>query len=166
MTTHQPHREPGQSALMEIALEETDPRSMRVAICIALYAVLAMIWMPGFTINNTIPTATEQPQEPKRRQVLRPPPEKPIDTITLREKKARKMPLPDRIPEEPEVVIPPDPIEVPEFVANAEPWEIGIPTSAPERCARRCAGAGRGDHCRHARCGITGDHQADSAQVP
>lgn len=118
------------SPMMDVAFADAQgSRHMRVAVCIALYVTLAMIWMPGFTFG-TVDFAVKPPAPEPKRVVLRPPPDKPIEQTVVQERKAKKMAMPDTTPNEPEVVVEPDPIEMPEVVSTDD-WTIGIPDAPP-----------------------------------
>jgi len=122
----------GESIILQHALEDmSHNRGMKVSFCIALYLVLGLIWMPGFTLGTRV-FDVAKPEEPSRRVVLRPPPEKPLVETKLQEKRNRSMPLPDRTPEDPEPLIVPDLPAAPEIIASDD-WTIGIPVEAPVR---------------------------------
>ncbi|CAM2007055.1 energy transducer TonB [Acanthopleuribacter pedis] len=120
------------SALMDMAFNDANTgRFMRLSVCISLYLVLAIIWMPGFSFNASIPHVNQEEVKPQKRKVLKPPPEKPLERVQTKEKKAKKMPMPDMTPDEPEPIVEPDPPPEPE-VLPTDDWEIGIPDGPPE----------------------------------
>lgn len=119
------------SALMEMAFNDANTgRFMRLSVCIALYLVLGIIWMPGFSFNATVPHVNQEEAVPQKRKVLKPPPEKPLERVQTKEKKAKKMPMPDMTPDEPEPIVEPDPPPEPEILPTDD-WEIGIPDGPP-----------------------------------
>jgi len=122
----------GDSIAMQVAFSDADRQSyVKLSLCIALYAVLALIWMPGIHLGNRVYDVDEKDHAVQRRIVLRPPPVKPLETVRTKEKKAKKTPMPDRTPDEPEpqVVL----VEQTEpTLVTTDDWEIGIPDSVPE----------------------------------
>jgi TonB family protein len=120
------------SAMMDIAFADAvGGKYMKISLCIALYLVLGLIWMPGFSFGNKVWTVDRQDNKPQKRKVLKPPPEKPIERVQTKDKKAKKTPMPDLTPDEPEPVVEPDPPPEPE-VLPTDDWEIGIPDGPPE----------------------------------
>jgi TonB family protein len=120
------------SAVMEMAFADAgQDKNMRLSFCIALYTVLAIIWMPGFSFGDKVFDVTKAENKPQKRKVLKPPPEKPLEQVKTKDKKAKKMPMPDLTPDEPEPVVEPDPPPEPE-VLPTDDWEIGIPDGPPE----------------------------------
>ena len=120
-----------ESIAMQVAFPEEGKRSyVKVSLCIALYAVLALIWMPGFNLKQPVYQVTSNERPVQRRKVLRPPPEKPAEAVVTVDKKAKKMPMPDMTPDDPEPLlqlaeqVPPTPVAT-------EDWEIGIPDGPP-----------------------------------
>jgi len=119
------------SVTMQVAFpDHANKGYTKLAFCIALYLVLALIWMPGFDFGDPVYTAAGEDSAPMRRKVLRPPPEKPIETVTRKTKKAKKVPMPDTTPDEPEPLIAYSPIAAPSTV-ETDDWEIGIPNGPP-----------------------------------
>jgi len=118
------------SPMMEVAFgDAASSKHMRVALCVALYAGLALIWMPGFSLGAVDIVLT--PERPKPKTVLiRPPVEQPTEQVEVRETRARRKPMPDQTPLEAEPVIEPDPIEAP-VVSATDDWVIGIPDAPP-----------------------------------
>ena len=130
------------SAVMQMAFEDAgDEKYMRIGLCIALYMVLLLIWMPGFSFDGKVFEASTDVQQPQKRKVLKPPPEKPIERVQTKEKKAKKMPMPDMTPDEPEPVVEPDPPPEPE-VLPTDDWEIGIPDGPPQQATDTIARVG------------------------
>ncbi|CAM2067671.1 TonB family protein [Sulfidibacter corallicola] len=120
------------SAMMDMAFNDANSgKYMRLSICIALYLVLGVIWMPGWSLSASIPHVNQEEVKPQKRKVLKPPPEKPLERVKTQEKKAKKMPMPDMTPDEPEPIVEPDPPPEPE-VLPTDDWEIGIPDGPPE----------------------------------
>lgn len=120
------------SAMLAIAFEDAeDSRSGRVPLAIALWLAVGMLWMPSISFGDTVFTATQEDVKPQKRKVLKPPPEKPLEQVQTKEKKAKKMPMPDLTPDEPEPLVEPDPPPEPE-VLPTDDWEIGIPDAPPE----------------------------------
>jgi len=120
------------SPMMEMAFADAGGgREMRIGLCIALYLVLAILWMPGFSFNSRVYTVDRVESKPQKRKVLKPPPEKPLERVKTQEKIAKKVPMPDMTPDEPEPVVEPEPPPEPE-VLPTDDWEIGIPDGPPE----------------------------------
>jgi TonB family protein len=120
------------SAVMEMVFNDAgSDKYMRLAVCIALYLVLAMLWMPGFSFGDKVFTVNTEEAQPQKRKVLKPPPEKPLERVQTKDRKTKKMPMPDLTPEEPEPVVEPDPPPEPEILPTDD-WEIGIPDAPPE----------------------------------
>lgn len=120
------------SAMMDIAFEDANnDKYFRLSLCIALYLTLAIIWMPSLNLKGAVYDATQEEIKPQKRKVLKPPPEKPLDQVKTKEKKAKKVPMPDMTPDEPEPIVEPDPPPEPE-VLPTDDWEIGIPDGPPE----------------------------------
>ena len=119
------------SPAMTIAFSGHDSgKTMRLSFCIALYAVLILIWMPGFSFSAPVfDVGDDTPPTP--RVTLKPPPEKPLEQVVVRQMEARSVPMPDTTPDEPEPLIEPDPVEEIDMVTT-EDWVFGIPEHAPE----------------------------------
>jgi len=116
---------------MSYAFPETNNgKTMRLSICLALYAVLALIWMPGFSFSAPVFDG-DQDTEPPPRIRLKPPPEQPLERVVTREIEARTVPVPDVTPDEPEPVVEPDPVETVDMVTTDD-WAIGIPEREPK----------------------------------
>lgn len=121
-----------ESIAMQVAFSDVDRRSyVKLSLCIALYAVLALIWMPGIHLRNRVYEVTEKAHAAQRRIMLRPPPVKPVETVQTKQKQAKRVPMPDRTPDEPEPQIAVVEQTAPTLVTTDD-WEIGIPDSAPE----------------------------------
>ena len=121
------------SAMMNIVFEDADDGKYRkVAVCAALYAVLAIIWAPGLSFGDQVWDATTEDNKPQKRKALKPPPEQPLTQVQTREKLAKKVPMPDMTPDEPEPIVEPDPPPEPE-VLPTDDWEIGIPDGPPQQ---------------------------------
>jgi len=120
------------SAVMAMAFEDAGSgKYMKISMCIALYFVLAIIWMPGFSFGDRVYDVNKQENQPQKRKVLKPPPEKPVERVERKDTKKKKAPMPDLTPDEPEPVVEPDPPPEPE-VLPTDDWEIGIPDGPPE----------------------------------
>jgi TonB family protein len=105
-------------------------RHIKIGYLISLYAVLLMIWLPGFSLKDKVYTFNPEEHKPVIRKVLRPPPEAPMERVVTKTKKARRVPMPDLSPDEPEPIVEPDPPDPPEVFATDD-WEIGIPDAPP-----------------------------------
>ena len=121
--------EPTTFAMEMIMEDQKEDQTMKVAWCVALYVALALIWLPGFSLEDDIYDVTSQTSQPKKRKVLRPPPEK-IERVQVQKKKNKKVPMPDMTPDEPEPIVPPDPLPMPDLL-ETDDWEIGIPDGPP-----------------------------------
>jgi protein TonB len=120
------------SAMMTIAFEDAeDGKFIRPAFAIAIWLMVALVWMPGFSFGDMVYDVDQKVLEPQKRKVLKPPPEKPQEKVQTKEKKAKKVPMPDLTPEEPEPIVEPDPPPEPEILPTDD-WEIGIPDGPPE----------------------------------
>jgi len=120
------------SAIMDQAFADAGSgKSMRLSLCIALYAGLALLWMPGLSFSGRVWDVDKEETKPQKRKVLKPPPEKPLERVQTKDKKNKKMPMPDLTPEDPEPVVEPDPPPEPEILPTDD-WEIGIPDGPPE----------------------------------
>jgi TonB family protein len=120
------------SAVMEMAFADAGAdKYMKIGMCFALYLVLALIWMPGFSFGDKVFDVKTEDNKPQKRKVLKPPPEKPIERVKTKDKKTKKLPMPDLTPDEPEPVVEPEPPPEPE-VLPTDDWEIGIPDGPPE----------------------------------
>jgi len=122
------------SALLDMAFADANSgRYMRIAACIGLYFVLALIWMPGFSLSgDQVYDVKKNDNKPQKRKVLKPPPEKPLEQVITKDVQTKKKaPMPDLTPDEPEPVVEPDPPPEPEVYASDD-WEIGIPDGPPE----------------------------------
>lgn len=131
------------SAMMDIAFAEAgSDRYMRTSFCVALYLVLAMIWAPGFSFGDKVYTVDQKENVPQKRKVLKPPPEQPLEQVKTKEKQARKAPMPDLTPDDPEPIVEPDPPPEPD-VLPTDDWEIGIPDGPPEAAVDTVARVGQ-----------------------
>jgi len=126
-----PEHNADESEIMHAAFDtRASNRYYRIAWCAALYLVLGLLWMPEIRGDGKIHRVSSLDNQPVKRKVLRPPPEKPIEVVKTTEKKARKVPMPDATPDEPEPFIPPEPPPQPDVVWTDD-WEIGIPDAPP-----------------------------------
>ena len=120
------------SAMMSIAFEDANSdKYIRGSFAAAIWLVLILIWLPGFSFGDRVYEVSVAENKPQKRKVLKPPPEKPLEQVQTREKKAKKMPMPDMTPDEPEPIVEPDPPPEPEILPTDD-WEIGIPDGPPE----------------------------------
>lgn len=120
------------SAMMDIAFEDANNDNyIRASFAGAIWFVVALLWMPGFSFVEQVYNVQQDETKPQPRKVLKPPPEKPLERVKTKEKKAKKMPMPDLTPDEPEPVVEPDPPPEPELLPTDD-WEIGIPDGPPE----------------------------------
>jgi TonB family protein len=134
-----PEHEQDHSEIMDFAFEHVkEGNFLKLSFCIALYVVLAMVWMPGLTFGDKVYSlAGSESFQPVKRKVLRPPPEQPLKRVVTTEKRAKRVPMPDLTPDEPEPLVAPEPPPQPD-VLFTDDWEIGIPDGPP-------AGYGTGD---------------------
>lgn len=117
------------------AHHEEDRRIFKISWAVALYLVLGALWIPGFNFGEKVYKVDREDQVHRVvRKVLRPPVEVPIKKIVTKKTSARKVPMPDLTPNEPEPVIEPDEPEIPEVLPSEE-WEIGIPDAPPTSTA-------------------------------
>ena len=131
------------SAFMQMAFEDAgSDKYFKLALCIALYAVLILIWLPGLSFGNKVWDVSTDENKPQKRKVLKPPPEQPLERVKTKEKLAKKMPMPDMTPDEPEPVVEPDDPPEPE-VLPTDDWEIGIPDGPPQQAADTIARVGQ-----------------------
>jgi protein TonB len=120
------------SAIMDMAFADAGAdRYMRLSVCIALYIVLALLWMPGFSFGGKVFDVNKEDHKPQKRKVLKPPPEKPLEQVKTKDRQNKKILMPDLTPDEPEPVVEPDPPPEPD-VLPTDDWEIGIPDGPPE----------------------------------
>lgn len=120
------------SAVMAMAFADAGvDKYMRLSLCIALYFVLALVWLPGFSFGSKVYDVNKEDAKPQKRKVLKPPPEKPIERVERKDTKTKKAPMPDLTPDEPEPVVEPEPEPEPEVLLTDD-WEIGIPDGPPE----------------------------------
>ena len=120
------------SAMMDIAFEDAESnRYLRGSSAAAIWMVVILIWLPGISFGDTVYTVNTEENKPAPRKVLKPPPEQPLERVQTREKRAKKMPMPDMTPDEPEPIVEPDPPPEPEILPTDD-WEIGIPDGPPE----------------------------------
>jgi len=116
------------SAMMELAFARTDnDKNMKLSTCIALYLTLGLLWLPGFTSTRLIEVEKTE-LDKKVRVRLKPPPEKPLEKVITIDRRATKVPMPDRTPDEPEPIVEKTPDYEMEFVETDE-WVIGIPVT-------------------------------------
>ena len=114
------------SVMMDLAFNDVKSRPyMKLSLCIALYLVLALIWMPGFQFGAVVDAGAAPESKPTaRRKILKPPPKK-LERAQVRKPMARRVPMPDTTPYEPEPVIEPAPVIEPDLVLTDD-WEIGV----------------------------------------
>ena len=123
------------SIVMDVAfVEQVDTRNFRIGLALALWTTLLLIWLPGMRMPEMRIIEGDDFDKPTKRKVLKPPPVQPLDTVITAKRQARKTPMPDKTPDEPEPVVEPEEPEEPELVFNDDDnWEIGIPDGPPER---------------------------------
>ena len=118
------------SVTMQVAFPDHASKGYtKLAFCIALYAVLAILWMPGLKFAQPVYEAPEGAR-PMARKVLKPPPEKPLEQVQRKTEKAKKVPMPDTTPDEPEPVVA-YASDVVVDVVETDNWAIGIPDGPP-----------------------------------
>ncbi len=116
------------SAVMAIAFEDAgNDKYLRLSMCIALYLALIAFWVPGFSSSDKVHTVRTQDNKPQKRKVLKPPPEQPVERIQTKDKQAKRAPMPDLTPDEPEPIVEPAPEPEMDLVPTDDNWEIGIP---------------------------------------
>ncbi len=121
-----------ESIAMNIAFEHAESdHYFRIGLCISLYFVLLLIWLPGINFDNKIVRVDLSDSKPVKRKVLKPPPQQPLERVITAEKHARRIPMPDVTPNDPEPMVEPDPPPVVEVMGPTD-WEIGIPDAVPE----------------------------------
>jgi TonB family protein len=120
---------------------EREQKYMKVGFCAALYLVLLLVWLPGFSFGDGLVFVADNQPKPQRRKVLKPPAEKPLEMVRTKERQARKVPMPDLTPEAPEPVVVKEVMPDPNPI-DSEDWEIGIPDAPPERSAAQIAMVG------------------------
>ena len=119
------------SAMMAIAFEDAgESEYVKKALLASLVFMLILIWTPLPSFGDKVFTVTTLDNKPQKRKVLKPPPEKPLEKVVTKEKKAKKTPVPDLTPDEPEPIVEPDPPPEPEILPTDD-WEIGIPDGPP-----------------------------------
>lgn len=120
------------SAVMAIAFDDAEEGVfMKRGLLASLLFILFIIWTPLPSFGDKVFDVATEDNKPQKRKVLKPPPEKPIERVQTQEKKAKKVPMPDMTPDEPEPIVEPDPPPEPE-VLPTDDWEIGIPDGPPE----------------------------------
>jgi protein TonB len=142
--------------MISAALEKVEDRQhLKLAFCIALYLVLALLWMPGFDLSTATPRAGGGAAEGTRmeRKILRPPPLKPVARKAIKRLKARKVPMPDLTPDLPEPSIGVTQVAAPDMIVPDE-WETGLPNGVP---SSRGKGFGRGGGEGNATIAMVGD---------
>ncbi|MDJ0838551.1 MAG: TonB family protein [Acidobacteriota bacterium] len=124
--------------LIHMAFDTEQNSYFKLAWCMALYMVLALIWMPGWKADHNV-VKMEREIMPQKRKVLRPPPDMPLEQVKRLKRKTRKVPMPDLTPDEPEPIVEAEAPPEPDFLPTDD-WEIGIPDAPPpppeERIAR------------------------------
>ena len=119
------------SAMIDIAFQDAeDSKYMKGSFAVAIYFVLLLIWLPGFSFSPKVFDVRQDEIKPQKRKVLKPPPEQPLERVKTKEKKAKRVPMPDLTPDEPEPMVEPDPPPEPELLPTDD-WEIGIPDGPP-----------------------------------
>lgn len=136
-------RKEDESAMMDIAFAaHSEGQYSKVALLIAMAITLFLIWSPLPNLSGRVFASTVEENKPQKRKVLKPPPEKPLDKIQTKEKKAKKVPMPDLTPDEPEPLVEPDPPPEPDIMPTDD-WEIGIPDAPPEPAGDSIARVGQ-----------------------
>lgn len=121
------HLEP--SPLEKLAFERkaNDSKYMKIAVCAALYFVLILIWLPGPRHTITIPENFDNAHKPTRRRMITAVPPKPVKRISVSKPVARRIPMPDWSPEEPEPVVAEIPLPSPEAITTDD-WGLDLPS--------------------------------------
>ena len=138
------------SGMMDIAFAKIDTgRQMKLALCLALYVVLALLWMPGFQWQTPVYQAAPGAGTPIKRKLWKPPAAEPIKLGQLRPVAARKVPMPEFTPADPEPRISVNAalLPAPQLLAPG-PWEIGMPDAVPGpglAASGRASGKGAGE---------------------
>ena len=120
--------------MAEQSSDRSDGRSMKLGICVALYTVLALIWAPGVSFGERVFEPTRNKNPKTKKIVMKAPPEKPLEMVQVRDPDTRKKPMPDRTPDEPELVIERH-LAAPPDVVKTDDWEFGIADAAPTPAA-------------------------------
>lgn len=130
------------SPMMAIAFEDAgDQAHVKGSLAVALVATLLLIWVPMPKFQAKVYTVNQAENKPQKRKVLKPPPDKPLERVEVQEKRAKKMPMPDLTPDEPEPIVQPEPPPEPD-ISYTDDWEIGIPEGPPEPQADTIARVG------------------------
>lgn len=120
------------SAVMDMAFSDAESdKDMKLSVLISLLFTLVLIWSPGLSLGGKVFDANKEDNKPQKRKVLKPPPEKPLERVQTKDKKIKRVPMPDLTPDEPEPIVEPDPPPDPEILPTDD-WEIGIPDGPPE----------------------------------
>lgn len=119
------------SIVMDVAFEHVDNRGFRIGLAMALWFTILLIWLPGVQVPSLSSINKDDITRPVKRKVLKPPPNRPLETVVTIKQRARKLPMPDRTPDQPEPVVAQDEPLEPEMVFSNDEWEIGIPDEAP-----------------------------------
>jgi len=109
--------------------ENHSDKYFKLAWAIALYTLLILLWLPGFSFTSRLDRLIVQNERPQKRKVIKPPPELPLNEVVMDKRRKRTLPMPDLTPDEPEPVIAFE--EAPEPELSVDDWEIGIPDSPP-----------------------------------
>lgn len=129
-----------ESALFVAAFGDAQQdQRMKLSLCIALYAGLILMWMPGMSFGSVTYAEKEQ-KKPGRIAVLKPPPEIPVDRPELLKTSVKKVPMPDQTPNDPEPVVAANSLSTPDMVYT-DPWEIRIPEPKAPQNVVHLAGA-------------------------
>ena len=120
------------SAMMQMAFEDAeDSEYFKGALFSAMLFTLILIWVPMPRFSGISFNKKKVEDRIQKRKVLKPPPEKPLDKVQKKQQKAKKQPMPDLTPDEPEPIVEPEPPPEPELDMEAN-WEIGIPDAPPD----------------------------------
>jgi protein TonB len=115
---------------------------MKIGYLVAVLLMNMLVWMPSISLSGPVFDVHQEEAPIQKRKVLKPPPEKIAEKVKTKEAKAKKMPMPDMTPDEPEPIVEPDPPPEPE-VLPTDDWEIGIPDGPPEPPADTIARVGQ-----------------------
>ena len=119
------------SPVMDMVFSEArEDNTMKGSLCLALYLVLAIIWLPGFSVRDKVYAVADAPVEQIKRHHLKPPPQQPETRPETHDQLAKKVPVPDATPEEAEPLIP---LELPPEpdIAEMEDWGFTTPVAPP-----------------------------------
>lgn len=120
------------SAMMQMAFEDAEESTyFKGALFSAMVFTLLLIWVPMPRFGDINFSSRQVEEHARKRKVLKPPPEKPLEKVQKKKQKAKKKPMPDLTPDEPEPIVEPEPPPEPELDMD-EDWEIGIPDAPPD----------------------------------